>query len=135
MRLLVLCVIILLQINFVSNSEIDQNFPRGHLLPLGSHKAPDNSLIDDLQEVPSPKTFWKKYVKPSRAVVLRGAAIRSNAFTKWTDDYLKEKYGDLEIRLEGKKEKNSGIPIGAKGVGRDTIGRQQNCLLSNTKNV
>lgn len=97
--------------------------PVGHLKPLGSHRPPEINLVDDLQEMPSPEEFWTKYVLPSKAVVLRGAAKHGKAFTQWTDDYLKKKFSDLEVRLEGKKEKSSNVPIGAKGVGRDTIGK------------
>lgn len=100
----------------------DFNVPVGHLKPLGSHRPPEINLVDDLQEVPSPQEFWTKYVRPSKAVVLRGAAKLGRAFTEWTDKYLKENFADLEVRLEGKKEKSSKVPIGAKGVGRDTIG-------------
>lgn len=96
--------------------------PVGHLKPLGSHRPPETNLVDDLQEMPSPQEFWTKYVQPSKAVVLRGAAKYGRAFTLWTDKYLKEKFADLEVRLEAKKEKSSKVPIGAKGVGRDTIG-------------
>lgn len=97
--------------------------PVGHLKPLGSHRPPETNLVDDLQEMPSPQEFWTKYVRPSKAVVLRGAAKQGKAFTLWTDKYLKEKFEDLEVRLEAKKEKSSKVPIGAKGVGRDTIGK------------
>ncbi|EDO34398.1 predicted protein [Nematostella vectensis] len=96
--------------------------PVGHLKPLGSHRPPSTDLIDEIEGFPSPQDFWEKWVKPSRALVLRGAAKHSEAFTKWTDEYLKENYGDLEVRLEGKKEKSGRIPSGAMGVGRDTIG-------------
>ena len=97
--------------------------PVGHLKPLGSHRPPETNLVDDLEEIPSPQEFWTKYVLPSKAVVLRGAAKHGKAFTLWTDEYVKEKFADLEVRLEGKKEKSSKVPIGAKGVGRDTIGK------------
>lgn len=97
--------------------------PFGHLKPLGSHRPPETNLVDDLQDMPSPQEFWTKYVLPSKAVVLRGAAKHGKAFTQWTDKYLKEKFADLEVRLEGKKEKSSKVPIGSKGVGRDTIGK------------
>lgn len=105
----------------------DEAFPKGHLQPLGSHRDPDNTLIDELNEIPTAKAFWEKYVKPSKAVVLRGAAKHSPAFSKWTDEYLKEKFGQLDVRLEKKKEKSGGIPVGAKGIGRDTIGKT-NCF-------
>ncbi|KAJ7393737.1 hypothetical protein OS493_003396 [Desmophyllum pertusum] len=96
--------------------------PVGHLKPLGSHRPPETNLVDDLQEMPSAEEFWTKYVRPSKAVVLRGAAKLGRAFSQWTDQYLKDSFADLEVRLEAKKEKSSKVPIGAKGVGRDTIG-------------
>ena len=105
------------------NSSDSLRVPVGHLKPLGSHRPPETNLVDDLQEMPSPQEFWTKYVRPSKAVVLRGAAKHGRAFTQWTDEYLKEKFADLEVRLEAKKEKSSKVPIGAKGVGRDTIGK------------
>lgn len=97
--------------------------PVGHLKPLGSHRPPETNLVDDLQEIPSAEEFWTKYVRPSKAVVLRGAAKLGRAFEQWTDQYLKDSFADLEVRLEAKKEKSSKVPIGAKGVGRDTIGK------------
>lgn len=108
----------------IVNVNSSDNFyvPVGHLKPLGSHRPPETNLVDDLREMPSPQEFWTKYVRPSKAVVLRGAAKHGRAFTQWTDEYLKEKFADLEVRLEAKKEKSSKVPIGAKGVGRDTIG-------------
>ena len=106
------------------NSDVNiDSVPRGHMEPLGSHREPENSLIvDELENVPSAKEFWTKYVKHSRAAVLRGAAKHSLAFTHWTEEYLKRHFGDLEVRVEGKGEKSGKIPVGAKGVGRDTIG-------------
>ena len=48
-------------------------------------------------------------------MVFRGAAKHSKAFASWTDEYLKQNYGELEVRLESKGEKSEGIPIGATG--------------------
>ncbi|XP_028411093.1 uncharacterized protein LOC114533693 [Dendronephthya gigantea] len=106
--------ILCLQINIA-----DKTFPKGHLKPLGSHRSPES--IDERFDVPSPLEFWTDYVKISKPVVFRGAAKHSKAFTSWTDKYLKQNYGDLEVRLENKGEKSGGVPIGAKGLGRDTI--------------
>lgn len=105
------------------NSSDSLHVPVGHLEPLGSHRPPETNLVDDLRDMPSPQEFWTKYVRPSKPVVLRGAAKHGKAFTQWTDEYLKENFADLEVRLEAKKEKSSKVPIGAKGVGRDTIGK------------
>eukprot|EP00058_Branchiostoma_floridae_P008007 XP_002593495.1 hypothetical protein BRAFLDRAFT_70717 [Branchiostoma floridae] len=98
----------------------DSAIPVGHLQPLGGHRPPDVP-IDELHTIPHPREFWDKYVKHEKAVILRGAAKNSPSFTLWTDEYLKDKYGKLEVRLEGKREKHSWLPIGVKGIGRDTI--------------
>ncbi|XP_019616378.1 PREDICTED: uncharacterized protein LOC109463921 [Branchiostoma belcheri] len=99
----------------------DSALPVGHLQPLGGHRPPDVP-IDELHNIPHPREFWDKYVKHDKPVILRGAAKNSPAFTLWTDEYLRDNYGKLEIRLDGKKEKKSGIPIGVNGiVGRDTM--------------
>ena len=101
----------------VSNDE--QGLPLGHLKPLGGHRPPDP--VEERHDVPSPEEFWDKYVKVHKAVVFRGAAKHSLAFSKWTDDYLIKNFPDLEVRLEAKKEKQGYIPVGDKGIGRDTI--------------
>eukprot|EP00794_Sanderia_malayensis_P008242 gene8242-9124_t len=95
--------------------------PLGHLEPFGAHMAP--SPVDEItmENMPSPKQFWKDYVSRRKPAVFRGAAKQSPAYEKWTDEYLKAQYGDLEVRLEAKKEKQGYIPIGDVGVGRDTI--------------
>lgn len=92
-----------------------------HLKPFGAHTPPDP--VDEYRagELPSPQTFWTKYVQTRRPVVFRGAGRNSPAFEKWTDEFLATRYGDLEVRLEARKEKQGYIPIGDKGVGRDTI--------------
>lgn len=97
-----------------------RNVPKGHLKPLGEHKLPES--IEERSTIPTPLEFWQEYVSISKPVVLRGAGKSSKAFKLWTDEYLKTNYGDLEVRLESKGEKSGRVPIGAKGLGRDTIG-------------
>lgn len=96
------------------------SLPRGHLKPLGSHK--EANFIDELYDTPSASAFWNDYVKISKPVVLRGAVKESNAFKLWTSKYLDDTYGNLEVRLESKVETSGRVPVGAKGLGRDTIG-------------
>ncbi|CAB4006791.1 Hypothetical predicted protein [Paramuricea clavata] len=107
-----------LQRNFADKSE--DNLPKGHQEVLGSHREPDT--IEERYDIPTPLEFWSNYVKISKPVVFRGAAKHSKAYKLWSDEYLKERYGDLEVRLESKGEKSGRVPIGAKGLGRDTIG-------------
>lgn len=80
-------------------------------------------VIDEIpiDDIPSPSTFWDEYVSKEKAAILRGAATHSPGFKLWTEDYMSEAYGDLEIRLEGKNERNSEVPVGEKGLGRDTL--------------
>ena len=99
----------------------ETNFPRGHLLPLGSHADPDSVPEYSPGKYPTPEEFWKKYVKPSKPAVFRGATKGWGGFTKWTDEYLVKNYGDSELRLEGRKEKFGRMPYGALGMGRDTM--------------
>lgn len=113
---------LIVSLTLLHDVDSSKDVPMGHLKPLGHHRPPETNLVDDLQEMPTPQEFWTKYVLPSKAAVLRGAAKHGRAFTQWTDEYLKDKFADLEVRLEGKKEKSSIVPVGAKGVGRDTIG-------------
>ena len=45
-------------------------------------------------------------------MVFRRAAKHFPAFQLWTDDYLTENYGNLEVMLEAKREKEE-VPVGA----------------------
>ena len=93
--------------------------PSWHLKPLGSHIEPekvDETFADNLI---SPKDFGSKYVLPRKPLVFRNIVREWPAFKLWTDDYMKETYGELELRIEGKREKQSGIPKGDICLGRD----------------
>jgi len=48
----------------------------GHLKQFGQHRLPDVGT-DELEVVPHPSEFWKKYVSEKRPVVFRGAAKHS----------------------------------------------------------
>ncbi|XP_014661936.1 PREDICTED: jmjC domain-containing protein 7-like isoform X2 [Priapulus caudatus] len=85
----------------------DEASPRGHLEPLGSHGPPTGKL-DIVDNVPSPPEFYQRYVRPSKPVVLKGAARSLPAFQLWTDEYLRKANGALEVEVEeGKKEDRS----------------------------
>ena len=98
-----------------------QELPSWHMKPFGSHRPPQNvdeSFADDLL---SPKEFAEKYVVPRKPIVLRNVAKEWPAFKLWTDEYLSEKYGEMELRIEGKKEKQTTIPRGDVCLGRDRM--------------
>ena len=110
---------LLCQLSYSSN--IQENFPRGHLQPLGSHREPEAVPEFTRDNYPTPEEFWNNFVKPSKPAVFRGGAKDWLGFTKWTDEYLVKNYGDSELRLEGRKEKYGRTPYGVLGVGRDTM--------------
>ena len=113
-----LLVIIQFQSTLAGSGET--SMPFGHLKPLGAHTQP--GMVEERWDVPDAKEFWEKYVKPSKPVVFRGAAKTSGIFEKWTPEYVKKNFAELEVRIEAKTEKEGYVPVGAAGLGRDTIG-------------
>ena len=98
-----------------------QDLPRGHGQQLGKHRESEGHVdVIDSSELPSPQQFWDQYASIREPVVFRGAAKHFPAFQLWTDEYLTENYGNLEVKLEAKREKEE-VPVGARGLGRDTI--------------
>ena len=95
--------------------------PVWHLKPLGSHITPDKVDESFADNLISPAEFAEKYVLPRKPIVLRGVVNSWPATKLWTDEYLKEHYGDMEMRLEGKKEKASQMPKGDVCLGRDRL--------------
>ena len=60
----------------------------GHLQPLGSHRPPMQVDVKDGQL--NPIEFFDNYVKPSKPVLLKGAAKNFPSFLNWrNDEYLK----------------------------------------------
>ena len=95
--------------------------PSWHLQPLGSHVKPDAVDESFLGNIVSPKDFAEKFVIPRKPIVFRNVVKEWPAFKLWNDGYLAENYGEMELRLEGKKEKQSGIPKGDVCLGRDRL--------------
>ncbi|XP_066271363.1 bifunctional peptidase and (3S)-lysyl hydroxylase Jmjd7-like [Branchiostoma lanceolatum] len=81
--------------------------PHGHLQPIGN-QLPPVGMVEVLQDVPHPRDFYHKYVKPGKPVVFKDAAKKTAAFKLWTDEYLSAQYGDVKVDVEeGKKENRS----------------------------
>ena len=98
-----------------------KDLPRGHGEELGKQRDPEGHVdIIDSDKLPSPQQFWDQYASIRKPVVFRGAAKHFPAFHLWTDEYLGENYGGLEVKLESKQEKDD-VPVGERGLGRDTI--------------
>ncbi|XP_046858882.1 uncharacterized protein LOC124452390 isoform X2 [Xenia sp. Carnegie-2017] len=90
----------------ISSNSGDENL-NGHLKPLGSQIAPIGDVLA-IDEVPSPEEFFYKYVQPGKPVLFKGAALNSPAYEKWTDEYMRKKFGGLKFDVEeGKKENRS----------------------------
>ena len=84
----------------------DKDFPTGHLQPLGYQRAPDGP-VKEYNEVLRPEDFWEKHVSLSLPVVFRQGIGESPALSSWTDDYLRDNYGDLDVLIELKEENRS----------------------------
>ncbi|KAM7449657.1 hypothetical protein ABFA07_002570 [Porites harrisoni] len=88
-------------------SPLESQHPPGHLQPLGSHQPPSGS-IESSEVVPGPREFFEENVRPGKPLLLRGAAKSMPAYSKWTDGYLSERFGEVGIDVEeGKKENRS----------------------------
>ena len=93
---------------------LEEAVPVGHMKPFGAHMDP--MPLEETEDIPDAKTFFEDYVLKMRPIVFRNAAKKFRAFSEWTEDYLVKNYGDLEVRLENKLEKEGYTPTGAKGM-------------------
>lgn len=87
--------------NFLPSS--DPNIPAGHLQMFGLQKPPNGPVVE-YNTVLKPQEFWEAHVSKDEPLVFRQALANSPALQKWTDEYLKEKYGDLDVLTELKTE-------------------------------
>ena len=77
--------------------------PLGHKKPLGWQRPPEGPVIE-YNEALDANQYWKKHVRDHIPLVYRGYIKDSPAVSLWTDDYLSEKYGDLDVLVEHKVE-------------------------------
>jgi len=77
--------------------------PPGHLQPLGSHR-PATEPMDILEKPIHPKEFWSKYIRGHRPCLFRGVDKDSTGFKKWTPEYIAENFGNVDLKIEPKKE-------------------------------
>lgn len=87
--------------NFLPSS--DPNIPAGHLQMFGLQRPPNGPVVE-YNTVLKPQEFWEAHVSKDEPLVFRQALANSPALQKWTDEYLKEKYGDLDVLTELKTE-------------------------------
>lgn len=79
--------------------------PAWHMKPIGSHIEPEKVDETHLTDVISPADFAKNYVLPGKPLIFRDIVKLWPAYKLWTDEYLIKNYGEMEMRLEAKKEK------------------------------
>ncbi|CAH1271451.1 KDM8 [Branchiostoma lanceolatum] len=83
--------------------------PVGHLQPLGAHQPPVGQ-VESLDYMPTPEDFYHNYILPGKPVIFSGAAKHNPAFQKWSDAYIMEKYGDVEVQVDFRKKENRDRP-------------------------
>nr|XP_006815949.1 PREDICTED: uncharacterized protein LOC102809681 [Saccoglossus kowalevskii] len=88
----------------------DSGIPDGHLRPLG-HQRRSEGRAKEYNQVLHPREFWEKHVSKKLPLVFRNAVTKSGAFQNWTDEYLTESYGDIDVLIEKKKEHRESAPI------------------------
>lgn len=78
----------LIAIFFSVLSSVEGEHPQGHLQPLGSHQDPEG-VIASTDVVPNAKDFFERNALPGEPLLLKSAAKKMHAYSRWTDDYLR----------------------------------------------
>ncbi|XP_035673960.1 uncharacterized protein LOC118414197 [Branchiostoma floridae] len=83
----------------------EPGLPVGHLLPLGYQREPEGPVKEYTQPL-TPTEFWEQHARePYVPLVYRQAIAKAPAVANWqSDDYIREKYGDLDVLIEKKIE-------------------------------
>ena len=79
------------------------------------------SIFSKVDNAPRPQKFFEEYVKLSKAAIFRGAIKATKGFKIWEDSYMREHYGDLEVRLEAKKEKVFSFVLSVQDIDQQPI--------------
>ncbi|CAH1253850.1 KDM8 [Branchiostoma lanceolatum] len=87
----------------------EQMFKNGHMKRFGAHRPPDH-IVEELPYMIAPEDFHTLYVSRHKPVVIKGAAKYWPAYTKWTDEYLTEKFGDVTFNMETKDDDKVNLP-------------------------
>ncbi|XP_038065797.1 uncharacterized protein LOC119735920 [Patiria miniata] len=77
--------------------------PTGHLRPFGFQRRPEGR-VHEYNHFLHPFEFYETHVSKRKPVVFRQTITDSPAMQKWSDEYLRENYGDLDVLVEVKKE-------------------------------
>ncbi|CAH1266290.1 KDM8 [Branchiostoma lanceolatum] len=88
----------------------DSGLPGGHLLPLGCQRQPDGP-VKEYAEPLTPLEFWDRHARDYVPLVYRQAVTKAPAVVNWrSDEYIREKYGDLDVLVEKKNEDRASRP-------------------------
>ena len=82
---------------------------RAHLRELGSHRDAD-AEVEVLDYMISSEDFYERHVARHKPVVLKNVAKHWPATKLWTDEYLKENYGDVVLHMETRDDDKWNIP-------------------------
>ena len=93
--------------------------PAGHLQPLGgwprgsmedggtAHrpaKGPVRTYAQAADAPPAAAEFWRAHVDVLQPALFKGMATHSPAYSRWTDAYLEEQFGDSRVKVEYRRE-------------------------------
>ena len=82
---------------------------RAHLRELGSHREAD-AEVEVLDYMISSEDFYERHVARHKPVVLKNVAKRWPATKLWTDEYLKEKHGNMHLNMETRDDDKWNAP-------------------------
>lgn len=91
-----------LYVTFPPILEYHNSIPLGHLRPLGWQRRAESSILEDSLNV-APERFYYLYVQGNRSVVMRGIVPPLDRL--WSDSYLSQKYGHLNITVAKRKQR------------------------------
>lgn len=80
----------------------------GHGKPM--QQVGQSRPVQELAEVPNWEDFYTRFFRMNEPVVFRGAARGILAYSKWTDDYIRETWGKREVTVEINKTETRGGP-------------------------
>ena len=129
-----LALVLLLFLGLLASSIAESStfhHPPGHKQPIGNHRPPELKYDEHFEL--SGELLFERYVQAKQPVILRNFARQWPAFTKWTDDYLRNNFGHLEVKLEPKRVGTNAGAEGALGIGRDTIRNFADTYRENSK--
>lgn len=77
--------------------------PTGHLRPLG-HQSRSEGSIEEATFMLTAEKFWDDYIAQNKPTFIRNLVSMSTSVDKWTDHYLNQYYGYLDIEYTNLKE-------------------------------